>query len=111
MAAKGDAAASIRTCSQTCSEVDDEDPRSTEVEDDDLRSSEDDLLGMTEAERAAEVESLRRKALEEARQLEQSALEEAAPAAAQQKARHARWHRGRARIVDFDPKQRGAYYN
>ncbi|CAN6238401.1 unnamed protein product [Urochloa humidicola] len=66
---------------------------------------------MTEAERAAEAEKQRQQVLERARQMEQRAREERVPSVAQQMARKAMWHRGRARIIDFDPKQRGAYYS
>ncbi|KAL6603351.1 hypothetical protein ACP70R_043712 [Stipagrostis hirtigluma subsp. patula] len=80
----------------------------TEVEDDFQIVEDEDLPGMTEAERAAEVERLRQEALEEARKLEQSAQDAEEPEVA---ARHALWLRGRARIIDFDPKQRGFYYS
>ncbi|CAO2046137.1 unnamed protein product [Urochloa humidicola] len=66
---------------------------------------------ITEAERAAEAEKQRHEVLERAREMEQRAREEKVPSVAQQMARKALWHRGRACIVDFDPKQRGAYYN
>ncbi|KAL6624778.1 hypothetical protein ACP70R_032099 [Stipagrostis hirtigluma subsp. patula] len=66
---------------------------------------------MTEAEREAEAERRSQEVLEVAREIEREAREEAAPEAARQMARQARWHRGVARILDFDPKQRGAYHS
>lgn len=66
---------------------------------------------MTEAQRLAEVEKQRQQVLQEAREVEQIAREHKVPARAKELARHALWHQGRARIVDFDPKQGGVYYN
>ncbi|CAL4968866.1 unnamed protein product [Urochloa decumbens] len=66
---------------------------------------------MSEAERAAEVEKQRQEVLELACEMEQRSREERAPSVAQQMAHMALWHRGRARILDFDPKQGGIYYN
>ncbi|CAN6232022.1 unnamed protein product [Urochloa humidicola] len=94
MMAAADLVASI------CGDVD----RCSEVKDEEFSD-------MTEAERAAEAEKQRQEVLVRAREMEQRAREERVPSVAQQMARKALWHRGRARIVDFDPKQRGAYYN
>ncbi|TVU18351.1 hypothetical protein EJB05_34441, partial [Eragrostis curvula] len=71
-----------------------------------------DFSGMTEPERAAEAERRRQEALEEARLTEIRAREQTSAEAAQKMMHRARWHRGRARILDFDPKQEGGvYYN
>jgi hypothetical protein len=56
-----------------------------------------DFSGMTEADRAAEAERLREEAFEEARRLPEGRRRLEAEA--------------RARILDFDPKQGGIYYN
>uniref|UniRef100_A0A0A9APL8 Uncharacterized protein n=1 Tax=Arundo donax TaxID=35708 RepID=A0A0A9APL8_ARUDO len=76
------ATASVRACVDCSSDEEDEE-----------------FQVMTEAERAAEAESLRQKALEEARRA--------------QMAGHplGRRKEALARILDFDPKQRGRYYN
>ncbi|CAN6199107.1 unnamed protein product [Urochloa humidicola] len=58
-----------------------------------------DFSGMTETERAAEAERQRQKALQEARLLQM----EGHPMGPRQEAL--------AHILDFDPKQRGVYYN
>ncbi|CAN6225632.1 unnamed protein product [Urochloa humidicola] len=58
-----------------------------------------DFSGMTEAERAAEAERQRQKALQVARRLRL----EGHPMGPRQEAL--------AHILDFDPKQRGVYYN
>lgn len=52
---------------------------------------------MSEADRAAEAERLREEAFQEARRLPEGPLRLKAEA--------------RARILDFDPKQDGIYYN
>ncbi|CAL4887383.1 unnamed protein product [Urochloa decumbens] len=65
----------------------------------------------SEAERAAEAEKQRQEVLELACEMEQRSREERVPSVAQQMAHMALWHRGRARILDFDPKQGGIYYN
>ncbi|CAL5097440.1 unnamed protein product [Urochloa decumbens] len=59
-----------------------------------------DFSGMTEAERSAEAERLRREALEEARRLETAG-----------DSKGGKWKEGEARILDFDPKQGGIYFN
>ncbi|CAL4903327.1 unnamed protein product [Urochloa decumbens] len=59
-----------------------------------------DFSGMTEAERSAEAERLRREALEEARRLETAG-----------DSKGDKWKEGEARILDFDPKQGGIYFN
>ncbi|XP_062234242.1 uncharacterized protein LOC133931387 [Phragmites australis] len=75
-------AARIRAAVERCSAVKDED-----------------FSGMTESQRAAEAERLRQKALEEARRLQM----EGHP--------RGRAKESLARILDFDPKQEGRYYN
>ncbi|CAN6331100.1 unnamed protein product [Urochloa humidicola] len=55
---------------------------------------------MTEAERAAEAERLRREALEEARRLETAG-----------DSKGGKWREAEARILDFDPKRGGIYFN
>nr|TKW39673.1 LOW QUALITY PROTEIN: hypothetical protein SEVIR_1G194800v2 [Setaria viridis] len=78
----------------------------------DVEVKDDDFPGMTEPERAAEAERRRQEVLEQAREMEQRAREEGVPSSvAKQMARRVLWHRGRARILDFDPKQEGAYCN
>ncbi|CAL4887387.1 unnamed protein product [Urochloa decumbens] len=94
MTAAAELAASIEANVERCPEVKDEE-----------------FSGMSEAERAAEAEKQRQEVLERAREMEQRAREERLPSVAQQMARKALWHRGRARILDFDPKQGGIYYN
>ncbi|CAL5057775.1 unnamed protein product [Urochloa decumbens] len=59
---------------------------------------------MSEAERAAEAEKQRQEVLELACEMEQRSREERVPSVAQQMAHMALWHRGRARILDFDPR-------
>ena len=54
---------------------------------------------MTEADRAAEAERLREEALEKARHLQEAGDPEGR-----------RWE-AEAHIFDFDPKQKGIYYN
>ena len=57
-----------------------------------------DFSGMTEPDRAAEAEKLRQEALEEARRLKMEWDPDVG-------SRHEGW----ARIIDFDPKQKGLY--
>ena len=66
-----------------------------------LRSvmKDEDFSGMSEAERAAEAERRRQEKLQEARRLQM----EGNPLGRRREAE--------ARILDFDPKQRGVYYN
>ncbi|XP_066363547.1 uncharacterized protein [Miscanthus floridulus] len=58
-----------------------------------------DFSGMIEADRAAEAERLRKEALEKARRLQEAGDPEG------------RRREAEARILDFDPKQKGIYYN
>jgi hypothetical protein len=58
-----------------------------------------DFSGMTEADRAVEAERLREEALEKARPLQEAGDPEG------------RRREAEARILDFDPKQKGIYYN
>ncbi|CAN6353461.1 unnamed protein product [Urochloa humidicola] len=59
-----------------------------------------DFSGMTEAERAAEAERFRQEALEEARRLETAG-----------DSKSSKWREAEARILDFDPKRGGIYFN
>ncbi|CAL5060055.1 unnamed protein product [Urochloa decumbens] len=58
-----------------------------------------DFSGMTEADRAAEAETVRNQALAEARRLQLAGDPMGL------------WREGEARILDFDPKQGGRYFN
>ncbi|CAL4971181.1 unnamed protein product [Urochloa decumbens] len=58
-----------------------------------------DFSGMTEADRAVEAERLRQEAMAEARRLQMAGDREGL------------WQELLARFLDFDPKQRGPYYN
>ena len=58
-----------------------------------------DFSDMTEADRAAEAERLRKKALEKAHRLQEAGDPEGR-----------RWE-AEAHILDFDPKKKGIYYN
>ena len=58
-----------------------------------------DFSSMTEAERAAKAERLREEALEKARRLQEAGDPEG------------RRREAEACILDFDPKQKGIYYN
>lgn len=70
-----------------------------------------DFSGMSEPERAMEAQKQRQKVLEEARKMELRAREQTDPEVARQMEQAALWDQFRARIIDFDPKQGGAYYN
>jgi hypothetical protein len=67
--------------------------------------------GMTEAQRLAGVDKRRQEVLQDACMLEERARKQKDPEKAQMLARLALWHKGTTRIVDFEPKQGGAYYN